>query len=341
MEIHLDAITVEDGLPQGYVQAMAQDSTGYLLVRDPDGWHAVMDTPHGVPGTMSRTPTALAVTTSAACWWTEGYPRVGYAPFDWTGKIPVRPFSRIRVEGLEDGLSSRLQSRLCADGLGRTRISLHTSQGWRNPVVDPERWAQLGRRIPAVCHQYWFPLVDARVFIGPNHFHPCIANPDTFQLQIHRSADGFLSQVIDRPHKASRVAPRTVCVERRKWWPIPLPDTCSSPEPGFVTPVHDQAAPLDTIHLTDQQFQLFLLLDSQRRIWGGPHNGTASALDPKSGRTEVVTPSGSVPAGIWQTTGLRPTFDDRAGNVWFTTGGFGVFRTNLRRERFTPWTPGY
>ncbi|MBK9419184.1 MAG: hypothetical protein IPN62_18365 [Flavobacteriales bacterium] len=339
VEIHLDAITVEDGLPQGYVQAMAQDSTGYLWFGTKDGL-ARYD---GYSFTVFRhneqdTNSIGGDHISSLLVDREGYLWVGYAPFGLDRYDPrTGRFAHVRVEGLEDGLSSRLQSRLCADGLGRTRISLHTSQGWRNLVVDPNGGAQLVAKDPRSVSPPMVPLVDARVFIGPND-DPWIANPDTFRC-IHRSADGSF-QVIDRPHKIPwraqdgvREAPQMVA--------DPATGHMLVAEPGFVTlRVYDQAAPLDTIHLTDQQFQLFLLLDSQRRIWGGPHNGMDRRLDLKSGRTEVVTPSGSVPAGIWQTTGLRPTFEDRAGNVWFTTGGFGVFRTNLRRERFTPVDPG-
>ncbi len=339
VEIHLHAITVEDGLPQGYVLAMAQDSTGYLWFGTKDGLarydgyefrvfrHSEQDT-NSIGG--DHITSLLGDR--------EGYLWVGIAPFGLDRYDPrTGRFAHVRVEGMENGLSSRLQSRLCADELGRIWISLHTSQGWRNLVVAPQGGAQLVAKDPRHVPPSTVPLEDARVFIGPNG-DPWIANPDTIRC-IHRSADGSF-QVIDRPHKIPWLAPDGVR-EPPQMVTDPVTGRMLVAEPGLITHrTHHQAAPIDTTHLTDPQFQLLLLFDSHRRIWGGPHHGMDRRLDLKSGRIEVVSPSGAVPVGIWQTTGLRPTFEDRAGNLWFTTGGFGVFRTNLRRERFKPVDPG-
>ncbi len=275
VEIHLDAITVEDGLPQGYVQAMAQDGTGYLWFGTKDGL-ARYD---GYSFTVFRhneqdTNSIGGDHISSLLVDREGYLWVGYAPFGLDRYDPS-PHGPLRAcTGRRLGRRPLIQAAIASL---RRRAGPDPDKPAHQPRVaqpggGPERWGAAGGEGSSQCVTTNGSLVDARVFIGPNDDPQWIANPDTFRC-IHRSADGSF-QVIDRPHKMSRGAPRTVCVKRRKWWPIPLPDTCSSPNPALSHSGSTiEAAPLDTIHLTDQQFQLFLLLDSQRRIWGGPHNG--------------------------------------------------------------------
>lgn len=96
VEIHLDAITVEDGLPQGYVQAMAQDSTGYLWFGTKDGL-ARYD---GYSFTVFRhneqdTNSIGGDHISSLLVDREGYLWVGYAPFGLDRYDPARAASRM------------------------------------------------------------------------------------------------------------------------------------------------------------------------------------------------------------------------------------------------------
>ncbi|MBK9513523.1 MAG: hypothetical protein IPO05_07820 [Flavobacteriales bacterium] len=190
VEIHLDAITVEDGLPQGYVQAMAQDSTGYLWFGTRDGLarydgysftvfrHNEQDTNSIGGDHISSLLGDWEDTCGGLCTFRTG---------------PVRsPHGLLRAcTGRRLGRRPLIQ--------GCNRVSAPTSWAGSGSACTPAKggaiwwWTRTagpaagGEAIRHVSPPM-VPLVDARVFIGPND-DPWIANPDTFRC-IHRSADG-------------------------------------------------------------------------------------------------------------------------------------------------------
>lgn len=339
VDVHLDAITVEDGLPQGYVQAIAQDSTGYLWFGTKDGLarydgYEFQVFRHNEQDTNSIGGDHISSLLVDG----EGYLWVGLAPFGLDRYDPrTGCFAHVRMEQLEEGVSSRLQSRLCTDRLGRIWLNTHTTQGWCTRIVQPGREKELvamdARRLPRPV----VPMQDALVFIGPGG-DPWIANADTIRC-VHLLADGS-QQVIDHPHKIPWRAMDGVR-ETPQMVVDPITGQMLVAEHGSITSrTYDHTAPSDTIHIKGSDFQQFDLLDSRGRIWGGPKFRLDQRLDLVHERLEVITLHGAFPEGIKRTNGIRTTFEDRAGNLWFNTAGYGVFRTGLHRERFKPVDPG-
>jgi len=341
VDLHLEAITVEDGLPQGLVLAMAQDSTGYLWFGTKDGLarydgYAFTVFRHNEQDTNSIGGdhiTSLLVDR-------KGYLWVGFAPFGLDRYDPrTGRFTHVRIEGLEAGVSSRLLSRIRCDGQDRIWLNTHTNTdgGWRTLVVQPDTSAMLVAKDARTLRPSVVPLLDALIHIGPDG-DPWIANPDTIR-SVHLLANGS-QQVIDHEHAIPWRAPDGVR-EAPQMVVDPFTRQMLVAEPGFITRrTYDRAVPRDTIHLSRSDLQQFDLLDSRGRIWGGPKDRLDLRLDPSNGKIEVVSLHGAFPEGIKRTNMIRTTFEDRAGNVWFTTAGYGAFRTNLRRERFKAVDPG-
>ena len=335
VDIHLDAITVEDGLPQGYVLAMAQDSTGYLWFGTKDGLarydgysfnvfrHSDQDT-NSIGGDHI---TSLLVDR-------EGYLWVGIAPFGLDRYDPrTGRFAHVRIEAGEEEHSSRLQSHLGSDGHGRIWFTIHSGLGRLVRVVQPGSTGALVAWDPRTLSPPVLPLHDALIFIGPNG-DPWIVNADTIRC-VHLSADGP-DRVIDHPHQIPWRAEDGVR-EPPQMVIGPVSGQMLVNEPGFITRrTYDRDAPIDTIHLKQADFQQFELLDGRGRIWGGPKLRLDQRLDLVNDRVEVITLHGAFPESIKRTNGIQPTFEDRAGNLWFNTAGYGVFHTNIRRERFKP-----
>lgn len=192
--------------------------------------------------------------------------------------------------------------------------------------MDPRSWR------PPVA-----PLQDAQIFIGPNG-DPWIANADTIRC-VHQMADGS-DQVIDRPHTIPWIAEDGVR-EAPQMVVDPFTGLMLVAEPGFITyRTHDQAIPTDTNHINGSDFQQFDRLDGRGRIWGGPKFRRDQRLDLKNDRREIIRLHGALPEDVKRTNAVRQTFEDRAGNLWFTTTGYGAFHTSLHRERFKPVDPG-
>lgn len=339
VDVYLDAITVEDGLPQGYVLAMAQDSTGYLWFGTKDGLarydgYTFTVFQHDEQDTSSIGGDHISSLLVDG----EGYLWVSIAPFGLDRYDPrTGRFAHVRIIGLEEGLSSRSQSSLCADGHGRIWLSVHAGEGRQTFVVDPGTRGELVALDPHDVNLVESPLRDAQIFIGPNG-DPWIANPDTISC-LHQMADGS-DQIIDRPHTIPWVADDGVR-EAPNMVVDPITGLMLVAEPGFITyRTYDKAVPTDTLHLNGSDFQHFDLLDGRGRIWGGPKFRRDQRLDLTNNRREIIRLHGALPENVKRTNAVKTTFEDRAGNLWFTTAGFGVFRTSLHRERFKPVDPG-
>ncbi|MBK9196129.1 MAG: hypothetical protein IPO17_14370 [Flavobacteriales bacterium] len=334
VDVHLDAITVEDGLPMGYVLAMAQDSTGYLWLGTNDGLARYDGYDFTVFRQDAQDSSSIGANRiSSLLVDREGYLWVGFAPFGLDRYDPrTGRFAHVRVDGLGADVRSTLLADLCLDARGRVWMTATIPNDVVAYVVDPALPGPLVVMEPRELRPPIAPLRNAFAFIGPGG-DPWFTSPDTIRCA-HYGSDGSV-QLTDRPHSIP-------------WWmgdgirqsPILMTDPVSSTmlvtEPGYLTRMNaGKAAPLDTIHLPLADHRKCKVLDSHGRLWADRYEELDSRVDVVSGRTEVVkTFVEGAAGGRSPINGLTPILEDRAGNIWHQSGGYGLFWSNTRNERF-------
>lgn len=334
VEIHLDAITVEDGLPMGYVMAMAQDSTGYLWLGTNDGlarydgyeFTVFRHDPQDSSSIGANRINSLLVDR-------EGYLWIGFSPFGLDRYDPrTGRFTHARVNGLGADVLSVQLAHLCQDALGRIWMTATVPYAWSAFVVDPVLPGPLVVKDPGELQQPVRPLHNATTIIGPGG-DPWFTSPDTIRCA-HYRADGSV-QLIDRTHSIPWRMDDGV-----RQSPVLTADPVSGSmlvaEPGFLTRMSaSKTDPVDTIHLPVADHRKCELLDRHGRLWADRIEVLDTRVDVASGRTEVVKSFVEGAAGKRHPIdGLAPILEDRAGNIWFASAGYGLFWSNTRNERF-------
>ena len=335
VDVHLDAITVEDGLPMGYVLAMAQDSTGYLWLGTNDGlarydgyeYIVFRHDPQDTNSIGDNRINGLFVDP-------EGYLWVGLAPFELDRYDPrTGRFTHVRTIGAGADRPYVANTHLGIDARGRIWMSC-TSFLSDMPilVVDPNAPGALVAMDPRELRPPITPLQNSTVRIGPSG-EPWFASPDTIRCAHYCGNDRV--QLTDRPHHSIwqlddgvRLAPFLM--------PDPVSGTMLVLEPGFITRMRaGKADPVDTIHLPMADSRKCELLDRHGRLWVDRIKEHDVRVSVASGRTEVVeTYVAGAEGARHPIMGLAPSFEDRAGNIWQPSNGFGLFWSNARSERF-------
>jgi len=334
VEIHLDAITVQDGLPMGYVMAVAQDSTGYLWLGTNDGLarydgyeftvfrHDAMDS----SSIGANRINSLLVDR-------EGYLWIGFSPFGLDRYDPrTGRFAHARANSLDANVLSVPLAHLCQDALGRIWMTATVPYAWSAFVVDPALSGPLVVKDPCDLQQSVRPLHNATTIIGPGG-DPWFTSPDTIRCA-HYASDGSV-QLTDHRHNISgrmgdgiRQSPNLLA--------DPMSGAMLVVEPGSLTRMSaGKAVPVDTIHLPVAYHKKSELLDRRGRIWADRVTEFDARIDVASGRTEVMKTFVEGAAGKRNPIdGIAPVFEDRSGNIWFASAGYGLFWSNTRNERF-------
>lgn len=334
VEIHLDAITVKDGLPMGYVMAMAQDSTGYLWLGTNDGL-ARYD---GYEFTVFRhdaqdSSSIGANRINSLLVDREGYLWVGFAPFGLDRYDPrTGRFAHVRPDGLGTDVLSAPVAHLCLDARGMIWMNATLPQNWSPIVVDPARPGGLAAMDPLQLDPPVRPLHHARVHIGPDG-DPWFVSTDTVRCA-HYGPDGSV-RLIDRPLRSD-----WKWIDAVRQVPFLMADPISRTmlvnEPGFITRMTaDNATLLDTIHLPVADIRKCELLDRRGRLWADRPEALDTRVTLTSGNVEVLSLFVEGASGTRHPiNGLAPVFEDRAGNIWYPSAGYGLFWSNTRKERF-------
>ncbi|HRH39279.1 MAG TPA: two-component regulator propeller domain-containing protein, partial [Flavobacteriales bacterium] len=291
VDVYLDAITAEDGLPMGYVLAMAQDSTGYLWFGTNDGlarydgydFTVFRHDPQDSNSIGSNRISSLLVDR-------EGYLWVGFAPFGLDRYDPrTGRFAHVRVNGLDDEVASARLEGLCVDARDRVWMTALIPNNWSPYVVDPALPGALAVMDPRQLRPPITPVRDAFAHIGPGG-DPWFTSPDTIRCA-HYASDGSV-QLTDRPHSilwrmddGTRQAPVLMA--------DPGSGTMLVIEPGFITRMNaDKADPVDTIRLPVYDHRKCVLLDQHGRLEADRVADRTEEPDVRfdvaTGRTEVV-----------------------------------------------------
>ena len=323
-----ELITVDDGLPQGLVASIVQDSIGFIWFATKDGLtrydgyeYRVFRHVPGDSTTLSGNHiTALYEDVNGLLW--VGTESDGVNRYDpRTGR-----FTRVRPEPFIGDIGGVV--KIGGDGSGN--IWVHEFGGKLLVITDTG---------------------DARsslpVLRDPQMLFPGLAVGQVRDL--HVMPDGGLWLLEKQVLKVWEL--REGRYVNRCSWQVPWPWRETDYPPGLV---HHRPADrmllvwernavrfdvrsctvVDTLHLPELQLRgAGLVVDGKDRLWGKGKGSTWFRMDLRNGRLEFLRPELSGAASLPQE-GVYCWMLDRTGNIWAGTPGYGVLKYQLRTERF-------